>query len=118
MQRQAERGPRIFKEDHVSSISASGRSSGKTIITIVLGIIAVLALVVAIIYFIEPAHSLPSILGAIKHPPARANSHRPLRGAGMLVIAVVCLVGAFFVARSNKSSVGGTRDTDAVEARR
>ena len=105
----------------MSSISASGRSSGKTIITIVLVIIAVLAIVAAIIYFIEPAHSLPSILGSIKHPPSsltRANATRPLRGAGALVIAVVCLVGAFFVNRSNRATVDGSRDPDTVDARR
>ena len=42
MQRQAERARTSVKEEHVSSVSASGRSSGKTIITVVLVIIAVL----------------------------------------------------------------------------
>ena len=36
----------------MSSVSASGRSSGKTIITICLVIIAVLAIVAGIVYFI------------------------------------------------------------------
>jgi len=73
-------------------VSASGRSSGKTIITVVLVIIAVLAIVAGIIYFIEPAHSLPSIMGKITHPPAslgRANASRSLRGAGALVVGVI-----------------------------
>jgi len=97
----------------VSSTSASGRSSGKTITAIVLVIIAVLAIVAGIIYFIEPAHSLPSILGTITHPPAsltRANSTRSLRGAGCMVVAVICLVAAFFVNRSNKPAADGSRD--------
>jgi flagellar basal body-associated protein FliL len=97
----------------VSSVTASGRSSGKTIITIVLVVIAVLAIVAGIIYFIEPAHSLPSILGKITHPPAsaaRANASRSLRGAGAMVVAVIALVAAFFVNRSNKSAEDGSRD--------
>ena len=102
----------------MSSVSASGRSSAKTIITVVLVVIAVLAIVAGIIYFIEPAHSLHSVLGKITHPPAsltRANATRSLRGAGAMVVAVVCLVAAFFVNRSNKGTAqDGSRD--AVDA--
>ncbi len=98
----------------MSSVSASGRSSGKTIIAVVLVVIAILAIVAGIIYFIEPAHSLPSILGKITHPPAgaaRANATRSLRGAGAMVVAVVCLVAAFFVNRSNRGAAeDGSRD--------
>ena len=91
----------------MSSVSASGRSSAKTIITVVLVVIGILAIVAGIIYFIEPAHSLPSFMGTITHPPAsltRANSPRSLRGGGALVVGVVCLVAAFFVNRSNKAA--------------
>ena len=97
----------------MSSVSASGRSSGKTIITVVLVVIAVLAIIAGIIYFIEPAHSLPSIMGKITHPPAtlaRANASRSLRGAGALVFGMICLVAAFFVNRSNKVTEDGSRD--------
>ena len=97
----------------MSSVSASGRSSGKTIITVVLVVVAVLAIIAGIIYFIEPAHSLPSIMGKITHPPAslgRANASRSLRGAGALVFGVICLVAAFFVNRSNKATADGSRD--------
>ena len=102
----------------MSSVSASGRSSAKTIVTIVLVVIAVLAIVAGIVYFIEPAHSLPTFMGKITHPPAsltRANASRSLRGAGALVVGVVCLVAAFFVNRSNK---GGAEDgsRDPVDA--
>jgi hypothetical protein len=102
-------------------MSASGRSSGKTIAVIILVIIAVLAIVAAIIFFIEPAHSLPSIMGKITHPPAtigRANGKRPLHGVAALVVAIVCLVGAFFLNRSNKAVSDGSRDPDSVDARR
>src|SRR6516162_11778538 len=101
------------KEEHVSSVSASGRSTGKTVITVVLVIIAVLAIVAGIIYFIEPAHSLPSIMGRLTHPPhslSRANAARSLRGAGAMVVGVVCLVAAYFVNRSNKPADDGAQD--------
>jgi amino acid permease len=104
----------------VSSVSASGRSSGKTIAVIVLVIIAVLAIVAAIIFFVEPAHSLPSFMGKITHPPAalgRANGKRPLHGVAALVVALVALVAAFFVNRGNKATADGSRDPDAVDAR-
>jgi hypothetical protein len=101
-------------------MSASGRSTGKTIAVIVLVIIAVLAIVAAIIFFIEPAHSLPSFMGKITHPPAtiaRANGLRPLHGLAALVVALVCLVAAFFINRSNKDIPDGSMDPDAVDAR-
>jgi hypothetical protein len=109
------------KEEHVSSFSASGRSSGKTITAIVLVVLGVLLIVAAIIFFVEPAHSLPSFMGRITHPPgtlARARATRPLHGAAALVAAIVCFVAAFFVNRSNKAVQDGSRDTDAVDARR
>ncbi|MBO0810162.1 MAG: hypothetical protein J2P32_17865 [Actinobacteria bacterium] len=87
----------------MSSVSTpGGRSSGKTIAAVVLAIIAVLLIVVAVIYFIEPAHSLPAFMGQITSPPKRANATRPLRGAGALVIAVICIVGAWFTLRGGK----------------
>ena len=105
----------------MSSVSASGKSSGKTIIAIVLVVLAVLLVIAAIIFFIEPAHSLPSFMGKITSPPAklsRANATRPLHGAAAIVAAIVCLVAAFFVNRSNKSVQDGSRDAGAIEARR
>jgi amino acid permease len=122
VQRQTDRGPTIGQGGkHVSSVNASGRSSGKTIAVIVLAVIAVLAIIAAIIFFIEPAHSLPSFMGRLTHPPysvGRANGKRPLHGVAALVVAIVCLVAAFFVARSNRPAADGSRDPDAVDARR
>jgi hypothetical protein len=49
-------------------------------------------IVVAAIYIIEPANSLPSFV------PGRVHStgHHPLRAAGSLVIGIVFAVGAWF----------------------
>ena len=83
---------------------ARGRLSGRTVMTAVLVIIAVLAITAGILYFAEPAKSLPGILGTITHPPRRANADRPLRGAVALVAGAVCLVAAWLVSRHCKSS--------------
>jgi uncharacterized membrane protein YphA (DoxX/SURF4 family) len=100
----------------VSSVSAPGKSSGKTVIAIVLAVVAVLLIVAAILFFVEPAHSLPSFMGKITHPTARANATRPLHGAAAAVAAIVCLVAAFFVNRGNKAA-DGSRDTVDASAR-
>jgi hypothetical protein len=72
------------------------------IAAVILVVIAVVAAVAAIMYFTEPAKSLPGLLGTITHPAARANAHRSLRAAISLVIAVVCLIAAWFVARASR----------------
>lgn len=81
----------------MSSVSGTaGRSSGRVIAAAVLAIIAILLIIAAILYFTEAAKSLPSILGAIKHPAGRANEKRSLRGVISLVVGVVCFAGAWF----------------------
>jgi amino acid permease len=100
----------------VSSQTASGgRSSGKTIIAVVLAIIAVLLIVVGVLYLVEPAKSLPSFMGQITAPASRANANRSLRGAGALVIAVICAIGAWFTLRGKKpkSEVSASEQTPA-----
>ena len=89
-----------------SARAAGARSPGKTIAMVVLVIIALLAIIAGVIYLIEPAKSLPGLLGPIASPPSRANASRPLRGAGALVIGVLCLGGAWLVNRGGSSSRG------------
>lgn len=89
----------------MSSAGAAGsRSAGKKIVVAILLIIAVLAIIAGIMYLVEPARSLPSVLGTITAPPARANNTRPLRGAGSFVIAGIALVAAWLVSRSRPGS--------------
>ena len=78
----------------MSSTSGSvERSSGRTILAVILGIIALIFIVVAIIYVAEPAKSLPSFVpGHI----ANSTGHHPLRAVGSLVIGIVFAVGAWF----------------------
>jgi hypothetical protein len=83
---------------------ARGWSAGKIALVAVLAVVGVLALVAAILFFTEPAHSLPSILGSIKHPASRANAHRSTRGIVAIAAAVVLLVAAVITGRMGRSS--------------
>jgi len=78
----------------VSSTSgSSNRSSGRTILAVILGIIAVVFIVVALIYLAEPAKSLPSFIpGHI----AGSTGHHPLKATGAFVVGIVCAVAAWF----------------------
>lgn len=80
-----------------------GWSPGRATIAAVLAVIAVLAIIACVIYFTEPARSLPSVLGAITHPASRAGAHRSTRGWTALAIAVVCLVAAGLIGRQGRS---------------
>jgi H+/Cl- antiporter ClcA len=63
------------------------------IVAAVLFVLGVLGLIVAILYFALPAHSLPSFLpGHV----AKITGHRNRRGAAALVIAILLIaVGAW-----------------------
>jgi hypothetical protein len=78
----------------VSSMSgSSSRSSGRTILAVILGILALIFIVVAVIYLAEPAKSLPSFIpGHI----AGSTGHHPLKATGCLVVGIVLAVGAWF----------------------
>ena len=54
-------------------------------LSVVLGVLGLLSLVVAVIYFSVPAHSLPSFLG----PLNRVQAHRKRRGEAAIALAVV-----------------------------
>ena len=75
-----------------STSGSSGRSSGRTILAVILGIIAVLFIVAAILYLAEPAESLTILPGHI----AGSTGHHPLRATGCFVAGVVFAVGAWF----------------------
>jgi hypothetical protein len=72
---------------------SSSRSSGRTILAVILGILALVFIVVAVIYLAEPAKSLPSFIpGHI----AGSTGHHPLKATGCLVVGIVLAVGAWF----------------------
>lgn len=85
----------------MSSVSAGGQSS-KRVISLILGVVGVLFLILGIVYLAVPAHSLPGFIGYIKN--GGTGKHN-LRMAASFVVAVVCLVAAWFVNRSGRSPV-------------
>ena len=91
----------------MSSTSGSAdRSSGRTVLAVILGVIALLFIVVAIIYLAEPAKSLPSVV------PGHINGstgHHPLRAAGSLIIGIVFAVGAWFALAYKPKPQAGAR---------
>jgi uncharacterized membrane protein HdeD (DUF308 family) len=87
----------------------AGRSTGRVVAAAILGVVGILLIIAAILYFTQPAHSLPSFLGTIKyngHNHARAYSHRNLRGIVSIIVGVICLIAAWFAYfwKSNKAS--------------
>lgn len=82
---------------------ARGWSAGRVTAVVVLAIIAILAIIAAVLYFTEPAKSLPSVLGTITSPVSRADAHRSTRGLISIVAAVILLAAAWFAARVGRS---------------
>ena len=78
----------------MSSTSGSvERSPGRLVLAVLLGIIALVFIVVAIIYMTTPAGSLPSVIPGHIHG---STGHHPLRVVGSLVIGIIFAVGAWF----------------------
>ena len=101
----------------MSSTSGSAeRSSGRTILAVILGIIALIFIVVAIIYVAEPASSLPSFIpGHI----AGSSGHHPLKATGSIVVAIIFAVGAWFaLAYKPKPQAAATNDRESSPAGR
>jgi preprotein translocase subunit SecY len=92
----------------VSSTSGSAeRSSGRTILAAILGIIALVFIVVAVIYLAEPAKSLPSFIpGHI----AGSSGHHPLKATGSLVVGIIFAVGAWFALAYKPKPQAATQD--------
>jgi hypothetical protein len=69
----------------------SSRSSGRTAAAAVLGVVAVLFIVAAIMYLAIPAKSLPGFMGHVN----ASSGHHPLRMVGSLVAGIVFAAGAW-----------------------
>jgi uncharacterized membrane protein HdeD (DUF308 family) len=60
-------------------------------------VLGVLLIVVAIIYFVEPAHSLPSFFpGHVSAASTEAKHHHTKHGIAALVVALACFAFAWF----------------------
>jgi amino acid permease len=95
----------------VSPSTGSGSSTGRTVAAVICAIVAIVFIVAGIIYLLEPAKSLPSILGA-EHG---STGHRPLRAAGSLIVGVVFAVGTWFSLKY-KSKSGASAGSAARES--
>lgn len=60
-------------------------------------VVGILLIVVAIIYFVEPEHSLPSFFpGHASAGSAEANHHHTKHGIAALIVALACFIFAWF----------------------
>lgn len=70
-------------------------NSRKLILPVVL--LGVLLIVVAVIYFVQQAHSLPSFFpGHVSATDAEATHHHTKHGIAALVLALACFAFAWF----------------------
>jgi hypothetical protein len=97
----------------VSSVSNAGGHSSRRPIALVLAIIGVLGIILGIVYAAVPAGSLPAILGST----TPANGHHPIRMVAAFVVGVVCLVIAYFVNKSGKTTVDAGASAPAATSR-
>jgi amino acid permease len=90
----------------VSTVTESGtRTSGKRIGALVLGIIGILLVILAVIYLVTAAGSLPSFI------PGHINGstgHHPLRIGVALVVGLVLLGGAWWLGFGGRKSTGAS----------
>jgi NADH:ubiquinone oxidoreductase subunit 5 (subunit L)/multisubunit Na+/H+ antiporter MnhA subunit len=67
----------------------------KLIVPVVL--LGILLIVVAVVYFVQPEHSLPSFFpGHASATSAEANHHHTKHGIAALVVAIACFAFAWF----------------------
>jgi hypothetical protein len=68
-------------------------------------LLGILLIVVAVIYFVQPEHSLPSFFpGHASATSAEANHHHTKHGIAALVVAVACFAFAWFATGPKASS--------------
>ncbi len=76
--------------------TAGGTTTGRRTLAVILAIIGIVALVVGIVYFVEPAHALPSFLPG--HLAGKSYHHYKRATAGV-VVGVLLLVGAWWTSK-------------------
>ena len=97
----------------MSSVSNAGGQPSKRPIALVLAVIGVLGIILGIVYLAVPAGNLPSIFGHT----TPANGHHVVRMAVAFVIGVACLVGAWFVNKSGKTTAAAGASAPAATSR-
>lgn len=77
------------------SASSSSARNAPAWLTVLLAVLGLVCVVVGIIYFAEPAHSLP---GFFPGHTAHGTKPRPKHGIAAVVVGVILLAGAWFTA--------------------
>jgi hypothetical protein len=78
----------------------------KLILPVVL--LGIVLIVVAVIYFAEPAHSLPSFFpGHVSSTSSEASHHHTKHGIAALVVALACFAFAWFQTGPKAQSAAG-----------
>lgn len=91
---------------YASAAMSAGTLRKLVIPAIILGIVL---LVVAVVYFVTPEHSLPSFFpGHVLSANAEANSHHTKHGIAALVLALACFAFAWFQSGPKTSSAAGS----------
>ncbi|HWG09825.1 MAG TPA: hypothetical protein VN672_12560 [Solirubrobacteraceae bacterium] len=71
-------------------------------------LLGVLLLVVAVIYFVQPAHSLPSFFpGHVSATDSEAAHHHTKHGIAALILALACFIFAWFQTGPKARSAAG-----------
>ena len=70
-----------------------------SLVRIVLAVLGILAVIVGIIYLIEPVHSLPSFFPGYA---AHKNGHHHIRGYVAIAVGIVLLIIAAVAGRSRR----------------
>lgn len=87
-------------------MSASSPSSPSTRhapmwLTVLLGVLGIVCVIVGILYFVEPAHSLPSFFPG---HTAHGTKPRTKHGIAAVVVGVLLLLGAWFASGRKRSA--------------
>jgi NADH:ubiquinone oxidoreductase subunit 5 (subunit L)/multisubunit Na+/H+ antiporter MnhA subunit len=74
-------------------------NNNRRMLVVPVALLGVLLIVIAIIYFVQPEHSLPSFFpGHASATSAEANHHHTKHGIAALVVALACFAFAWFQA--------------------
>ena len=93
----------------MSSVSNAGGQTSRRPIALVLAIIGVLGIILGIVYAAVPAGDLPAT--------TPANGNHPIRMVVAFVVGVVCLVIAYFVNKSGKTTADAGASAPAATSR-
>lgn len=82
-------------------MSDAGLRNTPVYVTVLLGVLGVALIVVAVVYFVEPAGSLPSFFPGHK---AGSGHHHTTHGLASLIVGLIALIGSWMSAGKKKAA--------------